>query len=108
MNEFVNRIFDKQIVQLTELSVAVVDGKLNVWLKLTKEKDVYMFDFYNVFSFSLDKLCFPCRVECFQITSNENFGWAKEQKYEVADYKNEIIKFYCEEYNFKAYPLQLD
>lgn len=100
MYNSINDILKGKTFELKELSFSCDENILNLWMKLIADKE-YAFDFYNVSDFSLNKLCASCKVCGLRITSNENFGWWDSVKYEVRDYQDDIISFYCEDFAFR-------
>ncbi len=104
MHNNVNDILHGKALVLAELSVAISDDKLNLWLRLNDVDTSYIFNFYNVCCLSVKQLCMPCVVREFQVSSNMNFSVEDKMKYEIHDYFENMLSFYCEEFSFKMIP----
>lgn len=54
--------------------------------------------FKNVSSFEVAPVSYPIQIMGFQIRDHVKDGWSKEERYEVLDYEDNIIHFFCSDY----------
>lgn len=72
------------------------DNSANLMLKIRFEDTIYKIVFYNVSRLRITDFSRPMEIDGFEIVDNSPKGWSKDSRYEVRDFENEVISFFCE------------
>ena len=73
-----------------------VDNQLVLSWKIHFENTFFRMTFYNVSRFRVGELSIPLEVNGFEIIDYSQNGWEKDSKYEIRDFEDDRINFFCE------------
>ena len=73
----------------------------NDQLVLSCETAVHMIKFYNVSRLSIRDLSLPLEVDGIEVIDHSQMGWDKDSRFEIYDYEDGRIHFFCEDYKIE-------
>lgn len=85
-------------VEILEMTIKNVDNQLQLLLKTQHAEDVLLMSFYNVSRFKMGEISTPLEIQGFEIVDHSIDGWAKDSIYEIRDFEDDNIKFFCESF----------
>lgn len=87
-----------KVIFIIEINLVCVNGTMDLLLKVKYSGESYRLIFRNVSRFSIDDLSAPMEVQGFEIVDHSSSGWDKDSRFEIRDFEENKINFYCEEY----------
>ena len=60
--------------------------------------DFFRITFFNVSRFRVGELMVPVEVHGLEIINHSQKGWEKDFKYEIRDFEDDLICFFCESF----------
>ncbi len=81
---------------ITEITISMNDGIMEIRMWGTHEKSVREYRFYNVSGLSISDMSPPMRIQAFHIINHQQSGWEHCNTYEFKDYEDGVLHFYCE------------
>ncbi len=85
-----------QPFEITELSV-FQNGKTMAIRMVGRCSDVRQeYLFHNVSGLTVNDLCFPMVLQSFHILDHRPDGWDRSHSFELQDYEDHKIRFFCE------------
>ncbi len=99
-------IFQGKKIKILEMILKNKNDQLELSLKVYFENKILEMLFYNVSRIKMGELSVPLEVHGFEIIDNSPNGWEKDSTYEIRDFEDDYISFYCE--NFKIGNLIID
>ena len=91
-------IFQGNKIEILEMILKNMDNKFKLSLNICFENVVYSISFYNVSKFRVGELSIPLEVHGFEIINHSQNGWGRDSTYEVRDFEDDLINFFCEYY----------
>lgn len=104
MNICQMEIFQGNEIEILEMLLKNVDEHLELSCKIYFEKVIYRITFYNVSRFKVGKSSSPLVVRGFEIIDHSQKGWEKDSKYEICDFEDDCIHFFCESLEINEAP----
>lgn len=98
--EKLNNILGKPI-EMSSIILSYDNNKLVLSLNFDCDNGIYTIDFYNVSSLRINEISSPMQVQGLDIIDNKEKGWDSSVRYSVVDYEDDIMSFYCEDFNIK-------
>ena len=83
-------------IQILEFSLFRINDQLELILKIDFNNAILIIRFYNVSDVSIQKLSMPMEIHGFDIIDNKQRGWEKDSRYEIRDFEDASIHFFCE------------
>lgn len=90
------KFFQGNEIEILEMLLKNVDKQLELSWKIYFENVIYRITFYNVSRFKVRELSSPLVVQGFEIIDHSQNGWEKDSKYEIRDFEDDSINFFCE------------
>ena len=87
---------DGKMLLIDNLHVTTVNQRLMLALDAYIEGKVHHIVFHNVSSLRIENVSYPIQISGFAITDNSAKGWQSDVRYEIYDYEDGIIRFFCE------------
>lgn len=78
------------------LTLENINNSINLLLEISFEKTIYKIVFYNVSRLRITDFSRPMEIGGFEIIDNHLNGWSKDSRYEIRDFENDVISFFCE------------
>ena len=99
--EKLNDILGKQI-EMSSLILSYDDNnRLVLSLNFDLNGELCNIEFYNVSSLKINEISSPVQVQGLNIIDNKEKGWDSSVRYSVIDYEDDIMSFYCEDFDIK-------
>lgn len=98
MNIHQMEIFQGNEIEILEMLLKNVDEHLELSWKIYFEKVIYRITFYNVSRVKVRELSSPVVVWGFEIIDHSQNDWEKDSKYEIRDFEDDCINFFCESF----------
>lgn len=102
MNIVRTEIFQGEKIEILEMFLENTDKKLELSLKIYFQNEIFKIKFFNVSSLTLRELSVPLEVHGFEIINHSKSGWEKDSKYEIRDFEDDRVNFFCENYKVET------
>ncbi len=89
-------IFQGNKIEILEMFLKNVDNQLDLSWKIYFENAVYRITFFNVSRFRIGEVSMPLEIHGFEIISHSQNGWEKDSIYEIRDFEDDRVNFFCE------------
>lgn len=96
MNVGQMEVFRGKKIGILEMLLKNVDNQLVLSWKIQVENTFFRMTFYNVSRFRVGELSIPLEVNGFEIIDYSQNGWEKDSKYEIRDFEDDRLNFFCE------------
>lgn len=94
-------VFQGDKFEILEMILKNVDNQLELSWKIYFKNAIYKITFYNVSGFRVGEFSAPLEVYGFEIIDHSQKGWEKDSTYEIRDFEDDRVNFFCE--CFKIY-----
>ena len=91
-------VFQGRKIELLEMILSNVDNQLTMSWKIVYKDAIYRITFYNISRMSIDNFSIPLEVQGFEIIDHSQEGWETNSKYEIHDYEDGRVNFFCEHF----------
>ena len=89
-------IFQGNKIEILEMVLKSVDNQLELSWKTYFENTVRRMTFFNVSRFRIGEVSIPLEIRGFEMISHFQNGWEKDSTYEVRDFEDDRVNFFCE------------
>lgn len=89
-------IFQANKVEILEMILKNVDNQLELLWKIHFKNVVYRITYHNVSRFRVRDLSIPLEVHGLEIINHSQNGWEKDSMYEIRDFEDDRVNFFCE------------
>lgn len=96
MNVGKAEIFQGNKIEILEMVLKNVDNQLNLSWKIYFENSFFWITFYNVSRFRIGEVSTPLEIQGFEIINNFQNGWDNDSTYEIRDFEDDCVNFFCE------------
>lgn len=96
MNIGRTEVFQGDRIEILEMILKNVDNQLNLSWKIYFQYAIFRITFYNISRFSVRELSAPFDVHGFEIIDHSQDGWEKDSTYEIRDFEDARVNFFCE------------
>lgn len=96
MNERQIEIFQGNKIEILEMVLQNVDNQLELSWKIYFENAVFQITFSNVSRLRIGELSMPLEIHGFEIINHSQNGWEKDSAYEIRDFEDDRVNFFCE------------
>ena len=91
-------VFKGEKIEILEMRLKNVEDQLELAWKIYFENSIFRITFYNVSRFRVGELSVPLEVHGFEIINHSQNGWEKDSTYEIHDFEDDRIHFFCESF----------
>lgn len=91
-------VFKGEKIEILEMSLKNVEDQLELAWKIYFENSIFSITFYNVSRFRVGELSVPLEVHGFEIINHSQNGWEKDSTYEIRDFEDDRVHFFCESF----------
>lgn len=88
--------FQGNKIEILEITLKKVDNKLKLSWKICFENTVFWITFSNVSRFRIGEVSMPLEIHGFEIIDHSQNGWEIDSTYEIRDFEDDRVNFYCE------------
>lgn len=85
-------------IEILEMALKQMDGQLVLSWKISFENTVFRMTFSNVSRFRIGEVSMPAEIHGFEIVSHPQNGWEKDSAYEIRDFEDDHVSFFCEDF----------
>ena len=96
MNEEKIRHIQGKKIEILEMILTNENQRLKLLWKICLNNTILSITFYNVSRLSIESLSSPLEIYGFGFVNHCQKGWDNDSRYEILDYEDERINFYCE------------
>lgn len=89
-------IFQGKMIEISEMVLSNTDNQLDMSWEIYFENATYKITFYNVSRLRTENLSAPLQIQGFEIIDHSENGWETDSRYEIRDFENYSINFFCE------------
>lgn len=89
-------VFQGSRIEILEMVLKGVDNQLELSWKTYFENTVRRMTFFNVSRFRIGEVSIPLEIRGFEMISHFQNGWEKDSTYEVRDFEDDRVNFFCE------------
>ena len=89
-------IFQGNKIEILEMVLKNVDNQLELSWKIYFENAVFSITFSNVSRFRIGEVSTPLEIHGFEIINHSQNGWEKDFTYEIRDFEDDRVNFFCE------------
>ena len=90
-------VLDGKLLLMDNLHITTVNQQLMLTLDADIEGKIYHIICRNVSSFQINSFSYPMLISGLAVVDNSTKGWQADVRYEVYDYEDGTIRFFCEE-----------
>ncbi|MDO4398072.1 MAG: hypothetical protein Q4C21_06640 [Oscillospiraceae bacterium] len=101
MNIEKTEIFQGNKIEISEMILKQAGSRLVLLCKIHFENKAFQMTFYNVSRFRIGEVSMPLEIHGFEIIDRSQNGWEKDSAYEIRDFENDYIHFYCESFKIE-------
>ena len=83
-------------IEISEMILKNVDNQLELSWKICFEKAVCRITFSNVSRFRIGEVSLLLEIHGFEIINHSQNGWEKDSTYEIRDFEDDHVHFFCE------------
>ena len=89
-------VFQGSRIEILEMVLKSVDNQLELACKTYFDNTVRRMTFFNVSRFRIGEVSIPLEIRGFEMISHFQNGWEKDSTYEVRDFEDDRVNFFCE------------
>lgn len=82
--------------EILEINIENVENQLVLSWKICFENTVFRMSFYNVSRLRVSEWSIPLELHGFEIINHSKNGWEKDSTYEIRDFEDDQLSFFCE------------
>ena len=83
-------------IEISEMILSSKENRLELTWKINVCDKRSTLLFHNVSCFSINSVSVPFEIEGFEVIDHLQEGWQKDSRYEVHDYEDGKVRFFCE------------
>lgn len=88
---------DGKALVIRNLQLESANQQLTLFLDAYIAKKACRIAFCNVSSLQLAELAYPMQIDGFAVKDHADDGWDPDKRYEIYDFEDEKIRFFCED-----------
>ncbi len=89
-------VLDGKMLLIDNLHITTVHQQLLLTLDAYIEGKIYHIVFHNVSSLRIENVSYPIQISGLAVADNSAKGWQANVRYEIYDFEDGIIRFFCE------------
>ena len=82
-------------IEILEMLLKCIDRQLVLSWKICVENKLFQMTFFNVSRFRISETSAPFEIHGFEIINHSQNGWEKDSTYEICDFEEDRISFFC-------------
>ena len=86
-------------IEILEMILKNVDNQLELSWDVYLNNAIFKMTFKNVSRFNISDFSLPLEIYGFEIVNHSQNGWEKDSAYEINDFEDGYINFFCESFN---------
>ena len=86
-------------IEILEMILKNADNQLELSWKIIIENTIHRIMFYNVSRFRIEEMSMPLEIHGFEIIDHTQNGWQRDSAFEIRDFEENRVHFFCEFYN---------
>ena len=98
VNEMKNVINIGTLLHVTENLIFEDDKKVNMVITICEDDKDRILRFENVSSIKMSSFSYQMVIGSMEIVDHKDDGWSIEKRFEVKDYEEGSLSFFCENY----------
>lgn len=83
-------------IEISEMILRNVNNQLEMSWKISFENAFLWITFFNVSRFRIGEVSEPLEIHGFEIINHSQDGWEKDSAYEICDFEDDRVNFFCE------------
>ena len=96
MNIHQPEVFQGEKIEILEMILKNVDHQLELSWKICFKNTILKITYYHVSRFRVGEFSVPLEVHGFEIVNHSKNGWGKDSTYEILDFEDDRVNFFCE------------
>ena len=96
MNKEQLEIFQGKKIKILEMNLLSVDNKVELTWEIYFENTICKMKFYNVSRLMIENLSPPLEIHGFKIIDYFQNNWEMDSRYEINDFEDNCVNFFCE------------
>lgn len=93
-----------ELIKVLKMTLKQTDSRLVLYLKICSENKIFQMTFFNVSRFRIGEISIPLQIQGFEIINHSKNGWEKDLTYEIRDFEDDYIHFFCEYFKIDEQP----
>ena len=89
-------VFQGNKIEILEMILRNVNNQLELSWKIYIKNGISKITFYNVSRFRVGEFSSPLEVHGFEIINLSQNGWEKDSTYQIRDFEDDRVSFFCE------------
>lgn len=89
-------IFQGNKIEILEMVLKSIDNQLELSWEIYFENEIYRITFSNVLRLRIGEVSAPLDIHGFEIINHSQNGWEKDSTYEIRDFEDNRVNFFCE------------
>ena len=89
-------------IEILEMILKNMDDQLEVTCKIHFEHSVFLITFFNVSRFRIGEVSAPIEIHGFEIIDHSKDGWGQDSTYEIHDFEDDYVRFFCEYFTIEV------
>lgn len=89
-------IFQGNKIEIIKMVLKSIDNQLELSWEIYFENEVYRITFSNVSRLRIGEVSTPLDIHGFEIINHSQNGWEKGSTYEIRDFEDNHVSFFCE------------
>ena len=90
-------------VRILDMALTDTGGQLELTWKASLGDTLFQITFHNVSRLSMKDVWSPVEIQGFMtIDHSSSNGWDKDSSYEVRDFEDDLVRFFCESFEIGA------
>ena len=95
-----NQINGKKIY-VDSIKITYDKSQLKLFLSASTIEVSFAATFFGVSRVTFENFSFPMEICGFEIISHQGEGWAQDSRFEIRDYEDGKVSFYCQSYDIQ-------
>lgn len=96
MNMESAQILQGNKIEISEMCLKNIDNQLELSWKIYFNNAFFRMIFSNVSRFRIGEVSIPLEIHGFEIVDHSQNGWEKDSTYEIRDFEDDRVNFFCE------------
>ena len=90
-------VIDGKMLLIDNLHIMTVNEQLMLSLDAYIDEKLFHIIFQNISSLRVENCSYPIQISGLAVADHSAKGWQSDVRYEVYDYEDGTIRFFCEE-----------
>lgn len=90
-------VLDGKSLLIDNLHITTISHRLMLEIDAYIEDKKYHILFHHVSSLKIGNISYPIQISGFAVADHSAAGWQPEVRYEIHDFEDDMIRFFCED-----------